>query len=68
MSPTTQGLIVLTVTLATLLSGAPVAFGLGAISILICLSTLTYSYAATARFGFELVPRHSISRRQKASN
>jgi len=33
MSPTTQGLIVLTVTLATLLSGAPVAFGLGAISI-----------------------------------
>jgi len=34
MSPTTQGLIVLTVTLATLLSGAPVAFGLGAISIL----------------------------------
>ena len=34
MSPTTQGLIVLTVTLATLLSGAPVAFGLGAISIM----------------------------------
>ena len=34
MSPTTQGMIVLTVTLATLLSGAPVAFGLGAISIL----------------------------------
>jgi tripartite ATP-independent transporter DctM subunit len=34
MSPTTQGLIVLTVTLATLLSGAPVAFGLGAISVL----------------------------------
>src|SRR5690348_12117682 len=33
MTPTTQGLIVLTVTLATLLSGAPVAFGLGAISI-----------------------------------
>ena len=34
MSPTTQGMIVLTVTLATLLSGAPVAFGLGAISIM----------------------------------
>ena len=33
MTPTTQGLIVLVVTLATLLSGAPVAFGLGAISI-----------------------------------
>src|SRR6188472_2855345 len=33
MSPTTQGMIVLTVTLATLLSGAPVAFGLGAIAI-----------------------------------
>ena len=33
MTPTTQGLIVLTLTLAMLLSGAPVAFGLGAISI-----------------------------------
>ncbi|HSC99142.1 MAG TPA: TRAP transporter large permease [Casimicrobiaceae bacterium] len=33
MSPTTQGVMVLVVTLATLLSGAPVAFGLGAISI-----------------------------------
>lgn len=33
MTPTTQGLIVLLVTLAVLLSGAPVAFGLGAISI-----------------------------------
>src|SRR5215470_13759614 len=33
MSPTTQGAIVLVVTLAVLLSGAPVAFGLGAISI-----------------------------------
>jgi len=33
MSPTTQGLLVLVVTLAVLLSGAPVAFGLGAISI-----------------------------------
>ncbi len=33
MSPTTQGLIVLVVTLAMLLSGAPVAFGLGAIAI-----------------------------------
>ena len=33
MSPTTQGVLVLVVTLATLLSGAPVAFGLGAISI-----------------------------------
>jgi tripartite ATP-independent transporter DctM subunit len=33
MSPTTQGLIVLAVTLVMLLSGAPVAFGLGAISI-----------------------------------
>ncbi len=33
MSPTTQGLIVLLVTLVVLLSGAPVAFGLGAISI-----------------------------------
>ena len=34
MSPTTQGMIVLTVTLATLLCGAPVAFGLGAISVI----------------------------------
>src|SRR6188508_371733 len=34
MTPTTQGAIVLVVTLAMLLSGAPVAFGLGAISIL----------------------------------
>jgi C4-dicarboxylate transporter, DctM subunit len=34
MSPTTQGLLVLAVTLVMLLSGAPVAFGLGAISIL----------------------------------
>src|SRR5678815_4464429 len=33
MTPTTQGAIVLVVTLAMLLSGAPVAFGLGAISI-----------------------------------
>jgi len=33
MSPTTQGLMVLIVTLAMLLSGTPVAFGLGAISI-----------------------------------
>jgi len=33
VSPTTQGLIVLIVTLVVLLSGAPVAFGLGAISI-----------------------------------
>src|SRR6266478_4571513 len=33
MSPTTQGLMVLVVTLAMLLSGTPVAFGLGAISI-----------------------------------
>src|SRR5919201_2400573 len=33
MSPTTQGLLVLVATLAILLSGAPVAFGLGAISI-----------------------------------
>src|SRR6266478_4097617 len=33
MSPTTQGLMVLFVTLAMLLSGTPVAFGLGAISI-----------------------------------
>lgn len=33
MSPTTQGGIVLVITLAVLLSGAPVAFGLGAISI-----------------------------------
>ena len=33
MSPTTQGLLVLAVTLAVLLSGAPVAFGLGALSI-----------------------------------
>ena len=34
MSPTTQGLLVLVVTLIMLLSGAPVAFGLGAISII----------------------------------
>jgi len=33
MSPTTQGAIVLVVTLLVLLSGAPVAFGLGAISL-----------------------------------
>lgn len=33
MSPTTQGAIVLVVTLAILLSGAPVAFGLGAVSL-----------------------------------
>jgi C4-dicarboxylate transporter DctM subunit len=33
MSPTTQGLMVLAVTLVMLLSGAPVAFGLGVISI-----------------------------------
>jgi tripartite ATP-independent transporter DctM subunit len=33
MSPTTQGAIVLVITLVVLLSGAPVAFGLGAISI-----------------------------------
>src|SRR5712664_333795 len=33
MSPTTHGLLVLVVTLAMLLSGVPVAFGLGAISI-----------------------------------
>ena len=34
MSPTTQGVLVLVVTLVMLLSGAPVAFGLGAISII----------------------------------
>src|SRR5256714_5814862 len=33
MSPTTQGIIVLLTTLVVLLSGAPVAFGLGALSI-----------------------------------
>jgi tripartite ATP-independent transporter DctM subunit len=33
MTPTTQGVIVLVVTLLVLLSGAPVAFGLGAIAI-----------------------------------
>jgi len=33
VSPTTQGAIVLVITLVVLLSGAPVAFGLGAISI-----------------------------------
>src|ERR1043165_337819 len=37
MSPTTQGLLVLIVTLAMLLSGVPVAFGLGAISIIFLL-------------------------------
>ncbi len=37
MSPTTQGFIVLVVTLAMLLSGIPVAFGLGAISIIFLL-------------------------------
>ncbi|HEY7665749.1 MAG TPA: TRAP transporter large permease [Xanthobacteraceae bacterium] len=37
MSPTTQGFIVLLVTLAMLLSGIPVAFGLGAISIVFLL-------------------------------
>src|SRR5690349_1686341 len=34
MTPTQQGLLVLLITLAMLLSGAPVAFGLGAISII----------------------------------
>ena len=34
MSPTTQGMLVLAVTLVMLLSGAPVAFGLGAISMI----------------------------------
>jgi C4-dicarboxylate transporter DctM subunit len=34
MSPTTQGALVLIATLAILLSGAPVAFGLGALSVL----------------------------------
>ncbi len=38
MSPTTQGAIVLVVTLAVLLSGAPVAFGLGAIAIFFLLA------------------------------
>ena len=33
MSPTTQGVVVLVVTLVVLLSGAPVAFGLGAIAL-----------------------------------
>ena len=33
MSPTSQGAIVLVVTLLVLLSGAPVAFGLGAIAL-----------------------------------
>ena len=33
MSPTTQGVLVLVVTLVMLLSGIPVAFGLGAIAI-----------------------------------
>lgn len=37
MSPTTQGAIVLVVTLLVLLSGAPVAFGLGATSIVFIL-------------------------------
>jgi len=37
VSPTTQGLMVLLVTLAMLLSGTPVAFGLGAISIVFIL-------------------------------
>jgi tripartite ATP-independent transporter DctM subunit len=37
MTPTTQGVMVLVVTLAMLLSGAPVAFGLGAISIVFVL-------------------------------
>ena len=37
MNPTTQGAIVLVATLAVLLSGAPVAFGLGALSILFLL-------------------------------
>ncbi len=37
MSPTTQGVLVLVSTLAVLLSGAPVAFGLGALSIVFLL-------------------------------
>ena len=37
MSPTTQGLIVLVVTLLMLVSGIPVAFGLGAVSVIFLL-------------------------------
>ncbi len=37
MNPTTQGFVVLVVTLGMLLSGIPVAFGLGAISIIFLL-------------------------------
>ena len=37
MTPTTQGTIVLVITLLMLLSGVPVAFGLGAISIIFLL-------------------------------
>lgn len=37
MSPTTEGMIVLVVTLVMLVSGAPVAFGLGAVSIVFIL-------------------------------
>ena len=38
MNPTTEGLVVLIATLAILLSGIPVAFGLGAISIVFLLA------------------------------
>jgi C4-dicarboxylate transporter, DctM subunit len=37
MSPTIQGTVVLVITLLTLLSGIPVAFGLGAVSIVFLL-------------------------------
>ena len=37
MSPTTEGALVLILTLLMLLSGVPVAFGLGAISIIFLL-------------------------------
>jgi C4-dicarboxylate transporter, DctM subunit len=37
MSPTAQGIVVLVVTLAVLLSGAPVAFGLGVVSMIFIL-------------------------------
>ena len=48
MSPTTEGLIVLIVTLLILLSGIPVAFGLGAISIVFL---LFFQGFASARSG-----------------
>jgi len=51
MSPTTQGLLVLAATLIMLLSGAPVAFGLGAISVIFIVVTATLLALANSFLG-----------------